>query len=198
MQKHRLSGNCHSLSFQLEFQLLEMQVRINICFLKKQTTKGTNKASVGQMSILPFPAETLNWYFVILIAPVSLSWGSVGCFHSITAGPDFWIPCTSKQSCRASSTFSHRIFIVFFYDQISCSGDWKIPNLTSLEGTEEKLKHYKLEQLCFCFFFFYFGYISICLASVTSHYITGLHRSYTSDYRFVARKLFHNLFLAQN
>ncbi|KFO14588.1 Centromere protein P, partial [Balearica regulorum gibbericeps] len=25
VQKHRLSGNCHSLSFQLEFQLLEMQ-----------------------------------------------------------------------------------------------------------------------------------------------------------------------------
>ncbi|XP_010191563.1 PREDICTED: centromere protein P-like, partial [Mesitornis unicolor] len=29
VQKHRLSGNCHSLSFQLEFQLLEKQVRIN-------------------------------------------------------------------------------------------------------------------------------------------------------------------------
>ncbi|XP_010122826.1 PREDICTED: centromere protein P, partial [Chlamydotis macqueenii] len=25
VQKHRLSGNCHSLSFQIEFQLLEMQ-----------------------------------------------------------------------------------------------------------------------------------------------------------------------------
>ncbi|XP_061864296.1 centromere protein P isoform X3 [Colius striatus] len=29
-QKHRLSGNCYSLSFQLEFQLLEMQSKENI------------------------------------------------------------------------------------------------------------------------------------------------------------------------
>ncbi|KAK4815087.1 hypothetical protein QYF61_015570 [Mycteria americana] len=38
VRKHRLSGNCHSLSFQLEFQLLEMRVRIDISF-KKQTKK---------------------------------------------------------------------------------------------------------------------------------------------------------------
>ncbi|NXK13754.1 CENPP protein, partial [Herpetotheres cachinnans] len=30
VQKHRLSGNCHSLSFQLEFQLLEMQNKENV------------------------------------------------------------------------------------------------------------------------------------------------------------------------
>ncbi|NWS62878.1 CENPP protein, partial [Chunga burmeisteri] len=30
VQKHRLSGNCHSLSFQLEFQLLEMQNKKNV------------------------------------------------------------------------------------------------------------------------------------------------------------------------
>ncbi|XP_009995215.1 PREDICTED: centromere protein P [Chaetura pelagica] len=31
VQKHRLSGNCHSVSFQLEFQLLEMQNKENAC-----------------------------------------------------------------------------------------------------------------------------------------------------------------------
>ncbi|XP_074952676.1 centromere protein P isoform X2 [Phalacrocorax aristotelis] len=30
VRKHRLSGNCHSLSFQLEFQLLEMQNKDNV------------------------------------------------------------------------------------------------------------------------------------------------------------------------
>ncbi|KAM6060438.1 centromere protein P isoform 2-T4 [Theristicus caerulescens] len=30
VRKHRLSGNCHSLSFQLEFQLLEMQKKENV------------------------------------------------------------------------------------------------------------------------------------------------------------------------
>ncbi|NXG75202.1 CENPP protein, partial [Baryphthengus martii] len=30
VQKHRLSGNCHALSFQLEFQLLEMQSKENV------------------------------------------------------------------------------------------------------------------------------------------------------------------------
>ncbi|XP_027648179.1 centromere protein P isoform X2 [Falco peregrinus] len=30
VQKHRLSGNCHSLSFQLDFQLLEMQNKENV------------------------------------------------------------------------------------------------------------------------------------------------------------------------
>ncbi|NXX11460.1 CENPP protein, partial [Podargus strigoides] len=30
VQKHRLAGNCHSLSFQLEFQLLEMQNKENV------------------------------------------------------------------------------------------------------------------------------------------------------------------------
>ncbi|NWU72495.1 CENPP protein, partial [Pterocles burchelli] len=30
VQMHRLSGNCHSLSFQLEFQLLEMQNKENV------------------------------------------------------------------------------------------------------------------------------------------------------------------------
>ncbi|KAM6062167.1 centromere protein P isoform 1-T1 [Chlamydotis macqueenii] len=30
VQKHRLSGNCHSLSFQIEFQLLEMQNKDNV------------------------------------------------------------------------------------------------------------------------------------------------------------------------
>ncbi|XP_010020498.1 PREDICTED: centromere protein P-like [Nestor notabilis] len=30
VRKHRLSGNCHSLSFQLEFQLLEMQSKANV------------------------------------------------------------------------------------------------------------------------------------------------------------------------
>ncbi|NWX49176.1 CENPP protein, partial [Steatornis caripensis] len=30
VQKHRLSGNCHSLSFQLEFQLLEVQSKENV------------------------------------------------------------------------------------------------------------------------------------------------------------------------
>ncbi|NXI48501.1 CENPP protein, partial [Galbula dea] len=30
VQKHRLSGNCHSLSFQLEFQLLEMKDKLNV------------------------------------------------------------------------------------------------------------------------------------------------------------------------
>ncbi|KFZ62898.1 Centromere protein P, partial [Antrostomus carolinensis] len=30
VQKHRLSGNCHSLSFQLEFQLLERQNKENV------------------------------------------------------------------------------------------------------------------------------------------------------------------------
>ncbi|NWR66762.1 CENPP protein, partial [Bucorvus abyssinicus] len=30
LQKHRLSGNCHSLSFQLEFQLLEVQNKENV------------------------------------------------------------------------------------------------------------------------------------------------------------------------
>ncbi|XP_035748119.1 centromere protein P [Egretta garzetta] len=30
VRKHRLSGNCHSLSFQLEFQLLEMQNKENV------------------------------------------------------------------------------------------------------------------------------------------------------------------------
>ncbi|KAM9374660.1 centromere protein P [Phaethornis superciliosus] len=31
VQKHRISGNCHSMSFQLEFQLLEMQNKENMC-----------------------------------------------------------------------------------------------------------------------------------------------------------------------
>ncbi|NXI99218.1 CENPP protein, partial [Psophia crepitans] len=30
VQKHRVSGNCHSLSFQLEFQLLEVQNKENV------------------------------------------------------------------------------------------------------------------------------------------------------------------------
>ncbi|NWQ79546.1 CENPP protein, partial [Columbina picui] len=30
VQKHRLSGNCHSLSFELEFQLLEMQTKESV------------------------------------------------------------------------------------------------------------------------------------------------------------------------
>ncbi|NWH53878.1 CENPP protein, partial [Fregata magnificens] len=33
VQKHRLSGSCHSLSFQLEFQLLEMQNKENMSAL---------------------------------------------------------------------------------------------------------------------------------------------------------------------
>lgn len=44
VQKHRLSGNCHSLPFQLEFQLLETQVMTNVCLKKK---KPTNKTSDG-------------------------------------------------------------------------------------------------------------------------------------------------------
>lgn len=39
VQKHRLSGNCHSLPFQLEFQLLETQVMTDVCLKKKKANK---------------------------------------------------------------------------------------------------------------------------------------------------------------
>ncbi|NXH72993.1 CENPP protein, partial [Hydrobates tethys] len=45
VRKHRLSGNCHSLSFQLEFQLLEMQ------------NKESVSAVITDLSIIMEPVE---------------------------------------------------------------------------------------------------------------------------------------------
>lgn len=89
---------------------------------------------------------------------------------------------------------------MFSYSPISYSGNWKMPNVTSLEESGEKLKHYKLEQpsLLVWVFFLFFSPTFVC-AWLMWVVIAALPTSYTNDCRFSGRELFHKtLFLAQN